>query len=93
MSILGLEHDHTLLHQTLTQRNVKSGKDIVEGDSFIICPTWSLYMSFLNYGSHASYIFDNFFGSFSLLTHKNLHTQKWTSINTPLLEVDTYCDL
>ena len=39
------------------------------------------------------YMFDKGFASFSLLTCKNLHKEKCTSIDMHDLEVDTYCDL
>ena len=39
------------------------------------------------------YVFDKAFASFSLLTRKNLHKNKCTSIDTHILEVDTCCDL
>ena len=38
-------------------------------------------------------MFDKAFASFSLLTRKNLHKNKCTTIDTHILEVDTYYDL
>jgi hypothetical protein len=45
-------------------------------------------------------MFDKVFASFFLLTRKNLHKRKCTSIDTHILEIDThileidmYCDL
>jgi hypothetical protein len=38
-------------------------------------------------------MFDKVFASFSLLTRKNLHKKKCTSIDMHILEIDTYCDL
>jgi hypothetical protein len=41
----------------------------------------------------AMYMFYKVFASFSLFTRKNLHKEKCTSIDTHILEMDTYCDL
>ena len=43
--------------------------------------------------SHAVYMFDKVFASFSLLTRKNLHKQKYTSIDMHNLAIDTSYDL
>ena len=50
---------------------------------------WSVYIQ----SKQAVYMFDKVFASFSLLTCKNLHKKKCTSIDTLILEIDTYCDL
>ena len=41
-----------VVYQMQTQRGVESGSINLEGSSLIICPTHSLYMSFINCGSH-----------------------------------------
>jgi hypothetical protein len=41
-----------VVHQTQTQKGAKSCNILLEGSSLVICPTHSLYMSFINYESH-----------------------------------------
>ena len=70
-------------HQTQTQRGPKLSNNFLEGSSLITCSTCSLYMSFINYGSHDQiYILQYTRLYIEIFDAKLIFGQRWRGIDS-----------